>query len=129
VLTDRIASSVLSMMNRCFSDTRLYKSVTWKKFTSSTYNEATGYNVDAYTDYTLQAVKADAAQSSWAKGFPSGFGGSGMEAIDTVFFFKTADMPADIDIRDVIVDGSTNYRVKSITPIIDTVTQVSVQAI
>lgn len=129
MITSRVVSATISMMDKLFLDPNLYRDVTWKKFVSSTYNSSLGYNVDSYTETSLKGVKLDNTRNTWPSGYPSGFDGSGLEAGDTVFFFKTSELPSSISIRDMIIEGTISYRVKSIIPIVGVITQVNVQGI
>jgi hypothetical protein len=123
----QVKRSVNSILPRLFGDEDLVTEVTWKVFTSSTFNESTGVNEDQYEDSELTAIRIDKdiGSSNAGKNFPPG--PFAMSTGEVQYLFESGEVPDGASIRDVIVDGSLVYNVKRIVPIFDLITRVEVK--
>lgn len=127
----QIFSSVNSILPTLFGDPYLVTPVTWKRFSTSTFDEDEGVNVDVYVDYTgISAIRID-KDISTSKFVQNRLSASqmGIAVGDNAYLFQAADVPARASIRDIIIetDSGTQYSVKKISPVFGLIVKVEVK--
>jgi len=126
-----LAQSALdSVFPELLQEDRLSSEVTWRKFSSSAYNPDAGYNEDRYEVFVMRAIKIDRVLGvGGGTGYPMGVEGAQLAEGQVIFLFDPADVPEGASIRDTIVDGVTQYKIKTIYPVYGLITKVLAQGI
>ena len=124
----QIQSAVNSILPRLYTDPGLTTIITWKKFTSSEFDEDEGVNIDTYTDFTgIAAIKVEKEIGSGNAGRTYPPGQWNLASGDVVYLFQFDDVPANASIRDLIVEPGFNYSVKKIWPVFGLIVKVEVE--
>ena len=121
----QIRNSVNSILPRLYTDEDLVTEVTWRKFSTSGFDDAKGYAEDTYVNYTISAIKLEKENKSATQGVRST--GVSMSIGDVVYLFQYGDLPDGISTRDVIVEDGLTYSVEKIYPVFGLVTKVEVK--
>lgn len=121
-----ITNAVNSILPSLYSDDVLSTSVTWKRFSDSGFDEAKGYNVETYDDFTVTAIRLE-KEASARTTLQTPPGANAITLGDIVYMFRYPDLPDGISTKDLIVDGSFVYQVEKIIPVFDLVTKVEVR--
>lgn len=103
--------------------------VVYKLFQSSDYDDATGMNVDTYSEYEIEAIRVDASlQAQWASTILAGVS---FNAGEIIYIVKHSDMPrtdvysTDI-LKDYITDNDMDRQIKNAIPIFDILVKIQV---
>ena len=121
----QIQNAVNSILPSLYNDEDLRVMVTWRRFSESVFNEATGVNEETYVDYSIPAIRIEKETQGMATGARSG--GVPITVGDSVYLFQGPDVPDGATTRDIIVEGDYSYQIESIYPVFGLVTKVEVR--
>jgi hypothetical protein len=123
----QIQSAVDSILPQLYEDEDLVTVVTWKRFSDNVFNEALGVNEETYTDFPdISAIKVEktVGTRNWQGNVK---GDWDIASGDVVYLFRDQHVPADVSVRDLIVDGALTYSVKKIFPVFNLIVKVEVE--
>lgn len=124
---DQITSAVAGILPGLYGDEQLAKDVLYRKYGGVAFDASKGFNVESWSSSTIRAIKLSSPLTS--KTSPSAGYESGRTVIqggETLFMFKTSDLPEDASTRDTILDSrKVVYNVKRIEPIFGLITKVT----
>lgn len=114
-----IEKRVKNFLDSAFNSSMINK-VTYKKFESETYDEATGKSTTSYSEYELDVVRSDTAlEAQKASTILSAVGFSGGEMLMIAKYDDVPRDPYSKDImKDFIIDGNNEeYTIKKAVPL------------
>lgn len=124
----QIEKNAKSLLKRLFNSS-LSIEVVYKKFESSSYDEATGKNTSTYSEYSIDAIRSNTALE--AQGASTVLSAIGFEAGEMFFFIMAKDIPRtnlyDQEIlKDYIVVDNQDYQVKKCVPVFEIFAKIQV---
>lgn len=121
-----VQKAIRSQMTHLIQDEDLSVNLTWKVFSTSTFDTNLQYNVEVFNEFTVRAVRLGKQMGAMTtRRFPPQ--DAAMTTADVVYVVRNEDMPAGASKRDIIVDGLLEYRVDDLVPIAGTITRVDVK--
>ena len=123
----QIQGAVDSILPQLYEDEDLVTVITWRRFAGSVFNESQGVNEETYADFTdINAIKVEKeiGTRQWQGNVQ---GDWDIASGDVVYLFRHQHVPADVSVRDLIVDGSFTYSVKKIFPVFNLIVKVEVE--
>ena len=126
-MLEQIQQAVTSILPRLYEDGNLTRDITYRVFNGTSFDTDKGYNVEQWTSYSVKAIPLEAALTG-RKVSPVAFSAvnTALQRGNTVFMFRTADLPDKVSLRDTIVDDITTYNIFKITPVFGIITLVEV---
>lgn len=124
----QVTKAVNSFLPKLFDDPDLPVTVTYQRFNASEFDEAQGYNVDTYDEYSIKAIRVDnrsQAMSGRTRDYLPGAWQMQMGALG--YIFRTEDFPEGASLKDMITDGVHSYSVANVEPIHGLITRVTVE--
>lgn len=115
----QIEKNAKSLLNNLFNSS-LSIEVVYKKFESSSNDEATGKNISTYSEYSIDAIRSNTALE--AQGASTVLSAIGFDAGEMFFFVMAKDIPRDnlydqTILKDYIVVDDRDYQIKKCVPI------------
>ena len=123
----QIRQAVLAILPKLFDDEDLAKDVTYRVFKGTSFDSEKGYNIEQWAEYNVKVIPLNTVMGG-RKVSPVAFGAltTPMQTGNTLFMFRTADLPESCSVRDTIVCDSIVYNIVRITPIFGLITQMEV---
>jgi hypothetical protein len=104
------------------ADTALRSQITYKRFDTQEYSNALGYEVNSYTEYSLDAIRLSHTQASNLVGVGT------IEIGSQLYLLKGDDAPTGMSLKDEIVDEFNELqKVSNITPIFGLAVAVTIE--
>lgn len=103
--------SVNAVLDSLLGDTSLARDITYKKYTSESFDSTKGYTVSVFTSTIIKAIKLKHNEFSQKLDIGE------VQAGDTVYLIRNIDMPSGASLKDILIDGSETLKVKSLQDI------------
>lgn len=123
----QIQSAVDSILPQLYEDDDLVTVITWKRFADNVFNESLGVNEETYTDFPdINAIKVEkeVGTRNWQGNVQ---GDWSIASGDVIYLFRDQNVPDNVSVRDLIVDGAITYSVKKIFPVFNLIVKVEVE--